>query len=160
LQGGELGFQGELGGFGLLGELLPERPVLGLAACPLLGTFPRSGLFLGLLAGKVSLAPCLDQDGAQALQLLVHLCACRQWIGWWNEGARCEALTLAKRPVKPNRELAGELEAGERVVVAAGVVMGGLVAGDANLVEEVEGLARYDPVGLQASQELGLGLVG
>lgn len=61
--------------------------------------------------------------------------------------------------MKPEPELAGDFQGGQGLGVIAGMRMRGLVAGDADLVKEIQRLAWHDLLGLQPAQQVGLCLV-
>jgi hypothetical protein len=62
--------------------------------------------------------------------------------------------------MEPDGELAGDLEVGEGVAVFAGQVMGGAVAGSAQLVKEINDILRGCPFDLEAAEQVGLRLFG
>jgi len=72
---------------------------------------------------------------------------------------RREGMVLAKGAMKPDPELACDLERGQGLRVINPIIVSSLVSGDPNLMEEVCNLAGDDPVNLQAPEQIGLRFV-
>ena len=126
----------------------------------LLSALPRAPCLLGHCAGTLGGALLFGELSAEAFKLIPQ--RRRGVLGFRrrHERSRLEPRLIAKAPVKPYRELAGDLEGGQRLGMIAGIGMGRLVSGDADLMEQIHRLRRHGPLGLEPAQEIGLRLIG
>jgi hypothetical protein len=140
--------------FDVLRELFPNRPLFGFPSQPLLNGLSCASMLLGFALGSGGSVFAFGKSASQGRNLFPERHRGIDWLRGRDERAERNVGLLAVGPVKPDSELAGELECRQRVGLGSGNVVGRAVSPFSIGVEYVGRLFGDDPFEGQATERL------